>query len=116
MTETFPTSIVPTIGTNKKHTPKVKEIAFGNGYKQLYGDGLNSDLEKWSLTFILDDTDKQTVEDFFIAAAGYLFFNWTAPDAGAAQKQYLCQSWDINFLGGTAYRITTTFDEWAGLT
>jgi len=116
MAETFPSTIKPTTSSNRSQTPRVKSIAFGNGYLQITNDGINNNLEKWNLSFILNDTDKQTVEDFFDTAGGVNFFNWTSPEFGASQKQYLCPNWNIQPLGQNIYQITCTFNEWAGLT
>jgi phage-related protein len=115
MAATFPTTLEPTIASQKSHTPRVKQIAFGNGYKQIYGDGLNSDTEKWSLGWTVNDTNKQTIEDFFSTAAGYNYFNWTSPETGATQKQYICPTWMIKPIGANFYEITATFEEWTGL-
>lgn len=105
----------PTIATQKTHTPRVKSIAFGNGYMQIAGDGINSNLESWSLSWIVNDTDKQSIEDFFNTTNGYDYFNWTSPENGASQKQYLVTSWNINPLGANFYNISAQFKEWAGL-
>jgi len=115
MTETFPTTLKPTTSSQKSHTPRVKAINFGNGYKQIYGDGLNSNLESWSLSWLVDDTDKQIIEDFFATAGGINYFNWTSQEAGATQKQYICESWLIQPMGASKYQINATFKEWAGL-
>ena len=116
MANTFPSTIEPTIATQKQHQPRVKSIAFGNGYLQIAGDGINNNLEKWTISFILSDTDKQTVEDFFNTEGGYNYFNWTSPENGATQKQYLCPSWSISSFGANKYQISCVFNEWAGLT
>jgi len=114
MTTTFTYS--PTIASQKQHHPKVKKIQFGNGYYQIVGDGINSNMEKWSLSFTVDDTDKQAIEDFFNTASGYTYFNWTSDENGATQKQYICNQWNIQPLGANNYNINATFDEFPGLT
>ena len=115
MAETFPNTIKPTTSSNRTNSPRTKSIAFGNGYMQITSDGINNNLEKWSLTFILEDADKQIVEDFFTTAGGINYFNWTSPELDAIRKQYLCPQWQINPLGSNVYQITCTFNEWAGL-
>ena len=111
---TFPTTIKPENSSNRSQTPRVKMISFGNGYRQIAGDGLNANLEKWSLIFVLNDTNKQTVEDFFLATNGYDWFYWTSPEAGANQKKYIVPSWSIQPLGASMYQITCSFEEWVG--
>jgi phage-related protein len=116
MTTTFPSTIKPVTSSSRRQTPRVKSIQFGNGYKQITGDGLNSNLEKWDLTFMLNDTDKQTVEDFFSVTGGYNYFNWTSPETGATQKQYIVTTWSIQPIGVQTYSITCSFEEFPGLT
>lgn len=114
MANTF--TIEPTIASRKSHEPRVKRAQFGNGYYQIVGDGLNADLEKWSLTWILDDTDKQTVEDFFTTEGGYNFFFWTSPENGASQKAYICPKWSVQPMGADVFTITAEFEEYPGQT
>ena len=113
MTDTF--VYTPTKASVKTSKPRIKSISFGNGYEQIYGDGINSNPEIWTLDFNRDDTDKQAIEDFF--TAHYLtFFNWTSPEKGAVEKQYTCREWKISFIEDiNYYNITATFNQWAGL-
>jgi len=113
MAETF--NYTPTNSSTKSKAPRVKKISFGNGYQQIYGDGINSNLEKWSVTFIVNHSDRCTIEAFFNARAGYEFFNWTSAEVGATQKQYLCPDWTVTPLGNQMYTVAATFEEWAGL-
>lgn len=112
---TFSTTIKPTIATQKSIQPRVKSIAFGNGYKQIYGDGINSMLEMWNLTFILDSTNYSTINTFLETAAGINYFGWTAPTPSATLKYYICPNWSTTGLGANKYQITCTFEEFAGL-
>ena len=116
MATTFPSTIKPISASQRSQKPRVKRVQFGGGYFQIAGDGINNNLEKWNLTFVLDDTDKQTVEDFFLATNGYDFFNWTSQEAGATQKEYIVPEWNIQPLSSSNYQITCTFEEWPGLT
>ena len=114
MANTFTYS--PTIASQKSHEPRVNRVDFGNGYYQLVGDGINSNLEKWNLIFIVEDTEKQAIEDFFLNEGGYNYFNWTSDEAGAVQKQYICSSWNIQPMGASTYQISAIFEEFPGLT
>lgn len=114
MTATFP-SIKPSTSSSKTKTPRVKSIQFGNGYKQIYGDGINNNLEVWSIGFTVNDTNKQSIETFLNSSAGYIPFYWTAPENGSIQKMYLCTTWNVVPLGRNIYSITANFEEWAGL-
>ena len=114
MANTF--SYDPTVSSQLKQSPRVKKIQFGNGYFQITGDGINSNMETWNLGFIVGDTAKQAIEDFFIAEGGYTYFNWTAPMNGATQKQYICPQWNITPLANNNYNISALFTEFPGLT
>jgi len=105
----------PTKNSPKKKQPRVKKVEFGNGYKQIYGDGINNNLENWSLVFEVEDTVKQAIESFLDTANGYNFFNWTSPENGATEKQYVCPSWESIPIGGGFYSLTAIFEEWPGL-
>ena len=110
----FPT-IKPTIASNVTINARINKIQFGNGYYQSFGDGINNLLEKWSITFTVDNNDKKTIISFLNTQAGYNYFNWTAPDEGAVQKQYVCEGWTTTPLGNNMYTITCTFNEYPGL-
>ena len=116
MANTFSTTYKPTIASQKATKPRVKIIAFGNGYKQIVGDGINNLMEHWNLTWIVGDTGKQYIEDFFLTEAGYNYFNWTSNENGATLKQYICPQWNIQPIGNDNYQISASFEEWAGLT
>lgn len=116
MATTFPATIKPTIQSRRSQKPSVKRTQFGNGYFQIAGNGINNNLEKWNLTFTLNDTDKQTVEDFFLATNGYDYFNWTSQEAGAVEKQYIVPEWNIQPMGADNYTVTCMFEEFPGLT
>lgn len=113
MAETF--NFTPTKASVKTSKPRVKSISFGNGYEQIYGDGINSNLKSWYVEFNRSDADKKTIESFF--DANFLtFFNWTSPEKGAVEKQYTCREWTVNFIEDVNYyKITATFKEWGGL-
>ena len=114
MAETF--NYNPTIQSQKNNTPRVKRQPMGNGYFQITGDGINSNLEKWNLTFIVNDTDKQAIISFFETTGGYTYFNWTSDEIGAVEKQYIVPNWTLQPIGGNWYNINCMFEEFPGLT
>jgi phage-related protein len=115
MAETF--TYQPTKDSARSMAPRVKQIAFGNGYKQIYGDGINANLESWELTFKAAAAEAVAIDSFFDSHGGYTPFNWTAPESGAVLKQYLCPSWRKAPAaeGGGWFIVTATFEEWAVL-
>lgn len=115
MAETF--TYVPSMSSVRHRAPRIKQTKFGNGYRQVYGDGINYNLETWDMVFTVNsDSDKTAIDNFFNTHGGYTYFDWTNPETGATQKQYTCPSWSITSLGAGNYTISAVFEEWAGLT
>lgn len=113
---TFP-DLEPTIASMKTVEYRVKRVQFGNGYYQIAGDGINNNMEEWSVQWeALSATDKETIIAFLEARGGYDNFTWTAPDSSATAKSYICPGYELYGLGGNRYTISATFQEWPGLT
>jgi len=94
---TFP-SINPDYGVQKRSSPNVKTIQFGDGYQQRLVYGLNQNLKTYSLSFRnLPETganSSDTIETFLDArAADGASFDWTPPGESAASK-FICLNWD----------------------
>ncbi|MBE0152868.1 phage tail protein, partial [Serratia fonticola] len=65
------------------HSFRVKDVQFGDGYKQSIGDGLNTEIQSWSLTFVSDLSRNAAIKAFFKRHAGYKAFKWVNPREGA---------------------------------
>ena len=114
MAETF--TYQPTKNSRPKKEPRTKGAQFGNGYQQIYGDGINANLEQWDLEFKGDEAEMLIVDSFLDDHGGYTFFNWTSPLTGATEKQYLCPRWQgPSPIGGGFFVVTATFREYPGL-
>jgi len=75
----------------KSAEPRVLSAAFGDGYQQRVGDGINALAASWELTFSRTAADIDAIEDFLIARAGVESFDWTDPDGNAIRA--ICPSW-----------------------
>jgi len=106
MPETFSWKVLS--GVNLAETPNVRASAMGDGYEQRVGLGINVIREKWSIRVM--ETSTFAVRAFLVARAGVESFNWTAPTNSSA-KLYLCRSWTLRHMGGTAYEISAEFEE-----
>lgn len=107
----FPTNVPgPTFPVERKLTPRILKVEFGDGYTQESPDGLNYQLGEWSLTWdnILA-AEKDTIRAFFEARRGVETFNWTAPD-GVVYK-VKCRSWNVAIVAANSWRITAEFKE-----
>jgi len=77
--------------------PRVLKSQFGDGYESRVGDGLNTDLETWSVKFSTDKTRAKEIFDWLRAKKGVEAFNWTTPEGNAAV--FVCDE------------VSKTFDE-----
>lgn len=113
MADTF--TFVPDLTSKRRQTPRIKRIKFGNGYSQKYGDGINSNLSTWDMTFTANsDAEKEYIDEFF--ADHYLtYFHFEHPEVSGLIKPYECTSWEVEPLGAGNYTVTAVFEEWPGL-
>ena len=106
---TFP-SINPTYGASKRSRPRVRNVQFGDGFSQRLRHGLNQDPKQWSLTFVVSETDADTIESFLEARAGAESFDWSPPDETETYK-WICQDWSKSIPYLNRATITATFQE-----
>lgn len=78
MTE-FPVKYQPEYSASKSITFRVLKAQFGDGYKQLVGDGINTLRHDWSLSFTYPTEDIDVIEEFLIETKGTEPFLWTPP-------------------------------------
>lgn len=92
--------------------PRILSTKFGDGYEQRGADGINPDLQSWSLLFDhLPVADANTIEGFFVTNnSAVVPFDWTPPRAGAALK-FLCRNWTRTMTSPNTDRITATFEQ-----
>ncbi|MBT9097514.1 phage tail protein [Methylovulum psychrotolerans] len=96
-----------------ERTPRVLSAQFGDGYSQDSPDGLNSNLQKWSLEFngVLAETG-MAIDDFLSARRGverFYFINLRAETIVCK-----CKTWKVKDVGGRKVNVTATFEEVAG--
>lgn len=89
--------------------PRVRIAAFGDGYEQRIGDGINTAPKSWSLTFVNPTADADAILSFFAARNGAEAFDWTDPD-GAVGK-WVVREWQSSLVGPMAKQISATFEQ-----
>jgi phage-related protein len=105
---TFP-SIAPTFGAQKQSAPRIRTAQFGDGYQQRVSFGINQNPKTWTLTFMVDDTDADTIENFLDArAADADAFDWTPPRETTSYK-WTCMNWGRELMGDNFNSINATF-------
>lgn len=69
----------PRFGAEGEFEPVVREVQFGDGYKQVTGDGINSEKESWPLTFSGSWDFIEPIVQFLREHNGYRSFKWRNP-------------------------------------
>lgn len=101
---------IPSLNSQLDEEPRVLSAAFGDGYEQRAGDGINNNLPKWSLRFDTRTVSEAgAIRDFLRACNGVDSFDWTPP-MGTAGK-FLCRKWSMNASGPLSYDISAVFEE-----
>ena len=105
---TFP-SITPTYGLQKRSSPVVRTVRFGDGYEQRTSLGLNQNPKVYNLTFEVSATDSDTIETFLDArAADNASFDFTPPGEGSSYK-FVCEDWNKSIPYLNRATISATF-------
>ncbi|MFO1083117.1 MAG: phage tail protein [Reyranellaceae bacterium] len=109
-TTNFP-SIAATFGSSLARAPRTLKNAFGNGYEQRAGDGLNLVPQVWDVAFEnIAFGECTTIDTFLAGQKGYLAFLWTPPGAGSA-LQFKCESWSVAKTSGTTGTLKARFEQ-----
>lgn len=90
---------------------RVLEASYGDGYTQTSGDGLNTIVRSYSITWeLLNASELAVYETFLEAHGGHIPFLWTPPRAAAA-RQWKCRNWKPQPLSGGWSSLQATFTE-----
>ena len=92
----------PDENATEDHEPRVRKVAFGDGYEQRGADGINSDLARFpGLSFSGRSTaESDAIWAFLKARGGSESFDWTPP-SGTAGK-FVCPKYSRQIKGTTA--------------
>lgn len=86
---TFNPPVTPSYSSSSKSQYRVKRTEFGDGYDQVMGDGINTRIETWNLTWNgLRSSEADAIEDFMDARGGSEQFEWTTPKG--VTKNFRC--------------------------
>lgn len=101
---------IPDFGANKKITPKIRSISFGDGYEQRATFGINNKPKVWSLTFSKRrDTEALAIDTFLDNLGGVQSFNWTPYNGN--QGKYICKEWSVSQDSFDMNTVSATFQE-----
>lgn len=102
----------PSYASDAPITPKVREVAFGDGYTQRNPDGINNVLLKLNLNFDLRTNAEATaILHFLHTRGGWESFIFTPPDPYSTKKLFICKDWATSFNFLDNYTIKAVFEE-----
>jgi phage-related protein len=84
--------VLPLLGkitneSSKTSKNRILEAQFGNGYRQVAKDGINSTIDTWSLQFSpLYGTDLTTMQTFISTVGVTVWFTWTPLGESVSKK------------------------------
>ena len=102
----------PMPGAKVSYEQTVRTAAFGDGYEQTPGSGINNERQIWSLTFDGNRERTNGIMDFLRRHKGYKYFLWTPPDS-EEQIKVKCLTPEKTLNGGYTV-ITATFRQHFG--
>ncbi|AZY50086.1 phage tail protein [Bordetella avium] len=82
---------------------------FGDGYRQVASDGLNSKTQAWPLQFAGVREEMRQLLEFLDRHAGVRPFFWTPPFG--VEGYYEVKEYSITPAGGAAYAVSATFEQ-----
>lgn len=103
---------IPSYNINKKIEAKIKQIQFGDGYRQVVSDGINNTLLELDLIFEGRDIyEAGAILHFFTAREGGETFIYVPPSPYAGVKRWKVFSWADQQPFYDNYNIKASFIE-----
>jgi phage-related protein len=105
----------PTFGWQVDYTshgaskPRTLTAAFGDGYEQRTGDGINTNPKSRPFTITRDTATINTIEALLDAWAGVTSFFYLAPNNKIGR--YVCRQYDVQYGDFNKSTLTGTFDQ-----
>jgi phage-related protein len=97
------------VGDQGTVTFNVLSAAFGDGYSQEAGNGINNRSESWPYTFVGTADEVAPITAFLDAHAGFRGFQWTPPFGQPGI--YKCTAYKITPTGGPRVQLNATFEQ-----
>jgi phage-related protein len=102
-------TVVPSYASRLAQEPRVLRTNYGDGYEARVADGINNDLQSWSLTFVGKTADMTTIVAFFRTEGGVTNFDWTPPNESAGK--YVVASWSRAYNGFDNETVSAVFQQ-----
>lgn len=111
LTLPLPGGVNIAFGSQLDTKARVLKASFGSGYVQRVGDGINSVVGLYNVSFQnLLRAEAQTLLDFLKARGGYQAFYYTPPGESVA-RMWVCEEWSRQHTDATIDTITAKFQE-----
>ncbi|MDE1487394.1 phage tail protein [Xenorhabdus bovienii] len=91
------------------HEPRVRVVKFGDGYEQRVKDGINNQLKRYQLSFIVSSQIGKEINEFLSARGAVESFTWLTSDDNQL-RTFVCRSWTVN-RQQVIWSISCTFEE-----
>ncbi|HEM6842560.1 phage tail protein [Providencia stuartii] len=91
-------------------THRIKEVTFGDGYKQVAGDGINTESQSWPFTYTGMKEEVMPIFKFIREHTAKSFI-WTPPFGEKGLYRVKSDSITMTPIGGLAVTITATFEQ-----
>lgn len=102
----------PSLGLEVSQKPRMKEIALGAGYTQIYQDGINESLLELDLTFNnRSDDEAYAILHFLEQHYGCIPFPFSPPAPYDKKKNFVCETWTHSYKYKDNHTITAKFSE-----
>lgn len=99
----------PDYGARKRQQPRVDTVAFGDGYTQRAGSGINyQEVRTWEYTFSNSAETIDTIDAFLRTKGGVTSFTFRPPRA-ITDVTVICSTWEVEETEFGA-RLTATFE------
>jgi phage-related protein len=99
----------PDFAVRANYKPRVRVVAFGDGYEQRQADGINARADTWDLNFQnRTDTETAAILSFLNTRAGVEAFDWTPPTEATAIR-VVCREWNKSMDRHDQNAITAQF-------
>lgn len=103
---------IPSYNNRTNHSPKSKNVRFGDGYEQRSQDGINNELLNFDLSFNDRDLlETEAILNFLFRMKGYLSFVYTAKPPYDTEKLYVCRNYESSQNFFNNYSISASFEE-----
>lgn len=101
----------PDFGAQVTIKPRVRAVAFGDGYQQRQGDGVNTQPQVWSLQWQNRNTaETGAIKAFLAARAGVEAFDWTPPNESTPIR-VVCSEWQVSTVRFNLNNISAQFSQ-----